>query len=38
MRDGRATRLEVFPTRESAFEATGVDPDQPSASDRTIAS
>ena len=38
MQDGKAVRLEVFPSRESAFEATGVDPDQPSASDRTIAS
>jgi uncharacterized protein len=38
MRDGKAARLEVFPSRESALAATGVDPDHPSASERTTAS
>jgi ketosteroid isomerase-like protein len=38
MRDGKAVRLEVFPNRESALRATGIDLDYPSASDRTIAS
>jgi ketosteroid isomerase-like protein len=38
MRDGKAVRLEVFPSRESALAATGIAPDYPSASERTTAS
>ena len=38
MRDGKAVKLEVFPTREAALAAAGVEAPQDSASERTTAS